>query len=134
MWPDLGGAEVSDVGGNLLGLLEAAGVDWLRLRRLNRADPHPLFFGVYGDDHGPLVYHHGAGFRDALSRLDLADVSRARPLLARAVDRLPPRRPFRRLRGLVELSERDWSETVVDNNRLNEEWFERLARDPEAWR
>ena len=31
---------------------------------MNSTDVHPLFFALYGDaEHGPLVYHHGAGFR-----------------------------------------------------------------------
>jgi len=58
-WKDEQGQTVTDVGGNLLGLLEERGVEWYPLLRTNKLNPHPLQFGVYGD----LVYHHGGGFR-----------------------------------------------------------------------
>ena len=47
------------MGGNLLGLLEDAGIEWYPMLRTNKVNPHPLQFGVYED----LVYHHGGGFR-----------------------------------------------------------------------
>jgi hypothetical protein len=58
-WKDEQGQTVTDVGGNLLGLLEERGLEWYPLLRTNKLNPHPLQFGVYGD----LVYHHGGGFR-----------------------------------------------------------------------
>ena len=58
---------VTDVGGNLLGQLEKQQVQWLALNRSNTTDLHPLWYGVYGD----VVYHHGAGFRAPISRIDL---------------------------------------------------------------
>jgi hypothetical protein len=58
-WTNPQGKAVTDVGGNLLGLLEGAGIDWYPMLRTNRVNPHPLQFGVYDD----LVYHHGGGFR-----------------------------------------------------------------------
>lgn len=63
-WTIAGGQQVSDVGGNLLGLLEGAGIEWRPLLRSNRVDLDPLLFGIYGD----VVYHHGAGFRVPKSR------------------------------------------------------------------
>jgi hypothetical protein len=42
--------------------------------RTNRRNPHPLFFGVYGD----VIYHHGAGFRLPISRVDLASLGSSR--------------------------------------------------------
>jgi hypothetical protein len=59
-WTASTGDQVTDVGGNLLGILEAAGVPWRPLLRSNRTDLDPLLFGVYGD----VAYHHGAGFRE----------------------------------------------------------------------
>src|SRR4051812_29264385 len=44
---------------------------WLSRMR-HRRDLHPIMFGVYGD----LVYHHCAGFREPLTRLDSADIRR----------------------------------------------------------
>lgn len=69
-WTNSEGSQVTDVGGNLLAALEREGCTWQRLRRSNRLDLHPVWFGIYGD----LVYHHGAGFRVPVSRVDLRPV------------------------------------------------------------
>jgi len=61
-WRNAAGREVTDAGGNLLGILEARGIDWHPLLRTNRRNLHPMWFGVYGD----VAYHHGAGFRGGL--------------------------------------------------------------------
>jgi len=53
---------VTDVGGNLLGLLEQNGVPWGKLHRSNRLNLHPLFFAVYDG----TIYHHGAGSRPTI--------------------------------------------------------------------
>lgn len=66
LWPVRGDLVVSDVGGNLLYLLESAGLEWTPILRSNTRNIHPLFFGVYGN----VVYHHGAGFRAPRSRTD----------------------------------------------------------------
>lgn len=92
-WTSTTGDEVTDVGGNLLGILERLGAAWRPLLRSNVVDLHPLWFGIYSD----VAYHHGAGFRPPVARLDelpgLARVRAARdeakiparvPLLARA--------------------------------------------------
>ena len=63
-WTTSEGNQVSDVGGNLLGILEHAGVAWRPLLRTNRIDLDPLLFGIY--DH--VAYHHGAGFRTPKTR------------------------------------------------------------------
>ena len=65
-WLNKTGNEVTDVGGNLKQKLDAAGIDWKRLLRSNKYNRHPLWYGVYDG----LVYHHGAGFRAPVSRLD----------------------------------------------------------------
>ena len=49
----------TDVGGNLLWLLEDRGIPWDPMLRSNKLNRHPLLFGVYDD----VLYHHGAGFR-----------------------------------------------------------------------
>jgi hypothetical protein len=48
-----------DPGGNISAELEAEGLDWTRLNRTNRWNPHPLIAGIY--DH--TIYHHAAGTR-----------------------------------------------------------------------
>lgn len=57
----------SDVGGNLLYQLETQGHPWLPLLRTNSWNLHPLYFGIYSG----VIYHHGAGFRAPISRLDI---------------------------------------------------------------
>jgi len=78
VWKNNDGQEVTDVGGNLLGRLTAAQIPWTPLRRTNRINLHPLFFGIYGE----VIYHHGAGFRKGDSRAELAEFQhRARATL-----------------------------------------------------
>ena len=60
-------------GGRLLLALERAQIEWLPLLRYNAVGraSHPVLFGVYGTDPwGPLIYHHGAGFREPFTRWD----------------------------------------------------------------
>ena len=102
-WLDRDDNEVTDVGGNLLAILKERDIHWLPLRRVNRVNPHPLLFGLYGDDDGPIVYHHGAGFRSGFdtgrdSRRTRAGTRKASR--ETCLDLLPERRPFRRLRRL----------------------------------
>lgn len=68
--------KVTDVGGNLLGLLRQQNAHWYPLLRSNTVDLHPLWFGVYGD----ILYHHGAGFRPHISRLDAFQIAQSHPL------------------------------------------------------
>ncbi len=70
-WKNTRGENVTDVGGNLLKILNEKKIDWYPMLRSNRRDLHPLWFGLYED----LIYHHGAGFRQPVSRADLAELS-----------------------------------------------------------
>jgi hypothetical protein len=132
-WADKSGKPVTDVGGNLLGILEERKIDWCPLLRSNRTNLHPLWFGVYGG----AVYHHGAGFRkDKLSRADLAVLAEAqgrRPAVARAatrtLDYLLRRSPVRALRGLTRAQRED--RRVA---RLSQEFFERVKSDEQFYR
>ncbi|HLX70671.1 MAG TPA: hypothetical protein VKV04_13675 [Verrucomicrobiae bacterium] len=65
-WKNGQGEWITDPGGNLLKLLEDGRIDWHPMLRSNRRNPHPVLFGVYD----ALVYHHGAGFRGSVTRLD----------------------------------------------------------------
>lgn len=60
------GTEVADTGGALFNQLTAHGVSWHAMLRSNKSNPHPLWFGIYDD----VVYHHGAGYRSPVSRID----------------------------------------------------------------
>jgi len=65
-WANNRGNAVSDIGGNLLRILNDSNVMWLPLLRTSQLTGHPLWFGIYGN----LIYHHGAGFRIPVSRYD----------------------------------------------------------------
>ncbi len=107
-WPiDVeGGMTVSDVGGNLLYLLESSGTRWTPLLRSNTKNLHPLYFGVYGD----VIYHHGAGFRVAVSRVDVSE----NPYLRFSE---PIRRTWRKRRA-------------KKNQALSDMVFDRIVADP----
>ena len=70
-WRNANGKLVTDTGANLLKLLDDTHVDWQPLLRTNTRDLHPVLFAVYGD----LIYHHGAGFRQALTRPEQAEIA-----------------------------------------------------------
>jgi hypothetical protein len=132
-WSDREGKQVTDVGGNLLGILEGRKIGWAPLVRSNRRNLHPLWFGIYGG----AVYHHGAGFReDKVSRADLSELAQARSGLsplrrgaARVIDRLLSKSPIKRLRA--ETSVRRASRR---NRRLSDEILERIKADEEFFR
>jgi hypothetical protein len=70
-WKNCYGKEVTDTGGNLLKILNEQEIKWYPLNRTNRTNIHPLWFGIYDD----VVYHHGAGYRLPISRVDLKNGS-----------------------------------------------------------
>jgi hypothetical protein len=136
MWQNAAGKEVTDAGGNLLGLLRARRSEWQPLFRSNRVNLRPLWFGVYGD----IAYHHGAGFRGGLCRRDREAIGRVpEPPPDPAPDASAAARARWRLRALkwywidkrpVVRRERD----VIDRNRkLSDEIYDRLRRDPDFW-
>lgn len=93
-WMGARGRRITDVGGNLLRVLELTETPWVQLLRSNRRNLDPLFFGIYGD----IVYHHGAGFRPGeLNRAYEEDAPRRlpqgnMPVLTAAMRRINRRR------------------------------------------
>jgi hypothetical protein len=69
-WITPTGELFNDAGGKLATLLETQGIEWLPLLRSNTHNPHPLWYGVYGH----RVYHHGAGFRARVSKVDQVNI------------------------------------------------------------
>jgi hypothetical protein len=132
-WTDKSGQQVTDVGGNLLGILEERRIEWSPLLRSNRRDLHPLWFGVYGG----MVYHHGAGFRpDKLSRADLArlaEAARKGPALARGtarlLDCLLSKSPVKSLRAHTRLQR-----AIRCNTVLCDQFLSRVKTDEEFYR
>jgi hypothetical protein len=133
-WKNTRGEMVTDVGGNLLGILRENDTAWRPLLRSNRTELHPLWFGVYAD----LVYHHGAGFRERIARLDGSDLS-----LEHAINSaiLPKSVPYfgqleRSIRMRRAQARRDaWRASVgTEQNRLAEEVFASLLVDDHFYR
>ena len=135
-WRNRAGKEVTDAGGNLLGILRERGVEWYPLLRSNRRNLRPLWFGVYDD----LAYHHGAGFRGGLCRRDREEIGRVPE---------PPPDP-RSGAGLLErlawqARVRKWylvdkrpvvrreRETLRRNKELSERVYSELSRDESFW-
>jgi hypothetical protein len=127
-WTNPQGKEVTDVGGNLLGLLEGAGLEWYPMLRTNKVNPHPLQFGVYED----LVYHHGGGFRlTAGGRLWRAAVEDRLEgtLRGRLAGRLPREGRVGRVRKIIDPVRRYRRTLGGELARVNEQVFELIQRD-----
>jgi hypothetical protein len=109
-WTTETGQLISDVGGNLLYLLETKGMPWTPLLRSNTRNLHPVFFAVYGN----IVYHHGGGFRRSTERVD------------RAMN------PHARSHGLVRTY---WRRRRLNRNARVSDWvFRRIRQDPHFYR
>ena len=129
-WTNEAGGLGSDVGGNLLYLLESRGLAWTPLLRSNRRNLHPIFFGVYAD----VVYHHGAGFRRATSRRDFSQnpFHEGTGFRRSASADSRPSRATRRVRNFMRSR---WSKRRADENTsLSESVFARIRTDPEFFR
>ena len=57
---------LTDVGGNLLKILIDKNISWFPMIRTNQLNVHPQWFAIYGN----LIYHHRAGFRQPISKID----------------------------------------------------------------
>jgi hypothetical protein len=131
-WTNPQGKQVTDVGGNLLGLLERAGIEWHPMLRTNKVNPHPLQFGVYGD----LVYHHGGGFRlTAGGRLWRASVEDQlnSTLRGRLAARLPREGLGGRIRKRIDPLRRYRRTLGAELARVNQQVFELIQRDDEFY-
>ena len=73
-WRNAAGKEVTDAGGNLLGILRERGADWYPLLRTNRRNLRPLWFAVYALL-SPLRPGY-LGFRGGLCRRDREAIGR----------------------------------------------------------
>lgn len=124
-WQNASGEWTTDVGGNLLRALELAGAQWTPLLRSNRVNLHPLWYGIYGG----IVYHHGAGFRWPVGRVDM-------------IGGPAPGRRGRRLPGVGALLRRwdssraqrfHWA-TASAAQGLHDEMTARVQSDPDFYR
>jgi hypothetical protein len=131
-WRNRQGKEITDVGGNLLGLLEDREIEWYPLLRSNRVNPHPLQFGVYED----LIYHQGGGFRrTAGGRAGRAAMQEELALTwhGRLAARLPARGPLAPVRRLVRSPRRHRRALAAKIGEVNERVYELIRRDPDFY-
>jgi hypothetical protein len=138
-WLDPHGAPITDVGANVLAALERERVDWYPLRRVNTVNDHPLFFALYGDEqHGPVVYHHGSGFRDSAggrrSRLAYGEREAKASLAGRVAKRLPKHGPLGKVRRRLNPARRLRDSLRAETRELSEGILAEMKRDDEFWR
>ena len=136
-WTNDLGWEIEDPGGKLLAELTDRQVEWRALRRSNRVELHPVLFGVYDD----VVYHHGAGFRQAFDRVDRARAG----LQPEVPDELlvEPDSPAAQLVWRLKAKRWYWQEKrqvvrreqrlMRENGELSERVFRRLQEDESFW-
>jgi hypothetical protein len=133
-WKNRQGSRVTDVGGNMLGLLEEKGLDWYPLLRTNKVNPHPLQFGVYGD----LIYHHGGGFRKTaggrVSWMPHRDALRKGSLRGWLAVRLPRRGRLGYLRRRIDPVRRYRRELAEQLAVINDRVFELIKGDDQFYR
>lgn len=65
-WVTSEGAQANDTGGMLLATLEERSISWRPILRSNSINLHPVLYGLYE----ARIYHHGAGFRPPIARVD----------------------------------------------------------------
>jgi hypothetical protein len=124
---------VTDVGGNLLGLLQERGIDWYPMLRTNKVNPHPLQFGVYDD----VVYHQGGGFRRTaggrVSWMPHRDMLKA-TWRGRLAALLPRKGRLGALRKRIDPIRRYREQLADQLAGINEEVFAVIERDDEFYR
>lgn len=113
-WRNLHGELVRDIGGNLLSILKKYDINWYPLLRSNRRNYHPLRFGIYDD----LIYHHGAGFRNAMSRLDFILFDQSTKITLNK----SPNKYFDRQKSLQRI--------IKKNNALSNKVYEIIVNNP----
>lgn len=140
-WEELGpvwGESISmlefgkDPGGGLQDCLKEKGIEWGKIRRTNRTNMHPLFFGIYDN----VLYHHGAGFREPISRIDMAEYKLSRigdKPLSRMAERLPTHY-FIGIKRIISPYRRMEYRIIKKNRKLQKEIFDLITADREFYR
>lgn len=123
-WIGAHGKPTSDVGGNLLRVLELTQTPWVEVLRSNRRNLDPLYFAIYGE----VIYHHGAGFRTG----ELSPAHREQAPDPLGAPRIPLLRPVGRLINASRW--RRWERaTRARHVRESRLIFERIQRGDSDW-
>lgn len=133
-WINSHGVSVTDTGASMLQKMEEHKINWYPMVRSNTKDLHPLLFGVYDN----LIYHHGAGFRDAVLRVDNPFLNPAREVnfIKRCLELLPNKFGGYRLKTMLHEDFKELERIKKANGELirgflkkietNENFFEEL--------
>jgi hypothetical protein len=124
-WRSPDGRRASDVGGNLLRILELTHTPWVDILRTNPVRNDPLYFAIYGD----AIYHHGSGFRTGGASKAVYD-TRPKPLARTA--RSPVTRELLRQIDAARLAVwrvRHRRPQILEARRV----FEKIQRDDPGW-
>jgi hypothetical protein len=133
-WRNSLGVMVTDPGAHVLRRLQEEGVAWRALDRVNTLDLHPLWFGLYGDaEYGPVAYHHGAGFRDRIGRVDTMTAGFARevgrPRAPKAIPGLGRVERRLRARRAARMRERWERDELPRQQEIADEVFRAIVAD-----
>jgi len=136
-WKNSSNIMVTDTGGNLMQKLETNNIDWLPLRRTNKHNPHPVWYGIYGD----MIYHHGGGFRIPLCRQDTIPLEKKYKIKTIIYRLRHSERKIYRLIGNIMLRmyfnpyrERDVNRIIDRNTKESSRLFQRLSDDEQFWK
>ena len=116
-----------DPGGKLFDSLESKGIIWGKVLRTNRINLHPLFFGIYDN----IIYHHGAGFRDPISRIDLSELNQAelqQKFLSRIAEMIPAKY-LQRLKRLISPFRKKEFKIILQNRILQDDVYMQILSD-----
>lgn len=75
-----------EIGGELSQKLQNNKVKWYPLLRTHSLSQHPLWYGIYDN----IIYHHGAGFRNPVSRIDKFSLNNFQKLFFIFSKNVPP--------------------------------------------
>lgn len=115
----------TDVGANLLWLLEQRGLRWAPLLRSNTVNPHPLLFAVYGD----VLYHHGAGFRGmkppGKGRTKWESKRPSTPMNKAAMDKMMKNVPKEKMDAIIA--------RAMEDAALSDQMYQRILANPDFY-
>lgn len=115
-WTISNGRARTDVGGNLLASLLEHEIPWRPLVRTAGLTGHGMYFSIYGN----LVYHHGAGFRDAWSTYDMLQQP-----FGRFLHQVTPNALWPAVSRLLPTAA-----AIKRNNAVSRDIFKRICSDP----
>ena len=132
VWRDHQGGMVTDVGGDLLKILQDHKIDWYRMLRSNTKNVHPLAFGIY--DH--LIYHHGYGFRKGaggrVARVDWGEKEISKRMDVRILNHLLPR--HWRIQKMINPYDRGLKKLRNQFEKLNSEMIHMISSDDDFYK